>query len=134
MTEIKYFNKLHNEYQNDDFVLLSIAPQIKEDVILFNDTVKSSVPATLREHFKAEPIEYVVIPACDSNRHDDPNRIGLECDNITKDFYLSGYPTTLIIDKTGIVRHVETGFTNTYEGGQTIMRKYREIIDQLLAE
>lgn len=134
MKEIKHFNELHSAYQNDDFVLLSIAPQVKDDLMLFNDTTKTSMPATLRDYFKAEPIEYDVIPACDKKRHKDPNKVGVECDHISKDFYVAGYPTTFIIDKAGVVRHVQSGFSDVDEGGETIMGKYKEIIDQLLAE
>lgn len=132
MKEIKYFNSLQEKYKSNDFVLLSIAPQVKEDLILFNDTVKSSVPATVRDYFKAEPINYEIIPACDVRKHDDPNKIGVECDNITKDFYVQGYPTTILIDNTGIIRHIQSGFADTDKGEQSMMEDYTEIIDQFL--
>ena len=132
MKEIKYFNNLHKEYQNSDFVLLSIAPQIEKDLILFNDTSKQSVPATLRDYFKAEPINYEIIPACDTKELDDPNKVGVECDNISKDFYVHGYPTTFLIDKQGIIRQVMSGFVNTDDGGQNIVDGYKELIEELL--
>lgn len=134
MKEIEYFNNLHKDYQNSDFVMLSIAPQVKEDLILFNDTTQQSVPATLRDYFKAETINYEVIPACDSKKHDDPNKVGVECEKITKDFYVDGYPTTFLIDKTGIIRYVMSGFVNTDTGGQAIVDDFKKVIDELLRE
>lgn len=134
MKEITHFNQLNAEYADRDFVLLSIAPQVKEDLMLFNDTVQESVQATVRKYFQAEPINYEIIPACDTKLYDDPNKLGAECDNISKDFYVRGYPSTFIIDKGGTIRHVQSGFSNTAEGGKATVDTYRSTIDKLLNE
>jgi len=134
MGEIKYFNRLHDAFADSDFLLLSIAPQVREDLLLFNDTTSESVPATVRNYFKGEPVRYEVIPACGSRLHDDPNKVGVECDHITKDFFVQAYPSTFILDKQGIIRHVQVGFRNTDLGQPSVMEEYTAIIERLLKE
>lgn len=134
MKEIKHLNRLNAEYADKDFVLLSIAPQVKEDLMLYNDTTRESVQATLRKFYKAEPISYEIIPACDTKMYDDPNKVGPECKTISEDFYVSAYPSTFIIDKHGTIRHTQTGFSGTDEGGKSMADTYSEIINRLLTE
>lgn len=133
MKEIKYLNEINKEFQGKDFILLSIAPQLKEDLTNFNGADTNKIPAAVRLKLKVEPITYEIISACDK-RKNDLNRLGPECKNISNDFLVDGYPTTFFIDKFGIIRYVEDGFPFTEDLMKSSINKYKDRIDKLLRE
>jgi thiol-disulfide isomerase/thioredoxin len=139
MKEIKHFNQLHNSFKDKEFILLSIAPQVKEDLLMFNDTA-SNIYSDIRDYFDTGPIKYEIIPACIERKKGHGVKkedavVGVDCDNIVRDFYVHAYPTTFIIDKTNTIRYVNEGFSigNSKRGRET-MKKYKNIITQLLSK
>jgi len=132
MKEIKYLNRLNEKYKNDNFVLLSIAPHIKQDLIDFNsDSINRH--SRIRKHYldKAK-IEYEIIAEC-SERNSKP---GPDCDNISSLFNVIGYPTSFIINKKGIIEHAKVGFGFESENSEGLEYSpdYEKIIDKLLAK
>jgi thiol-disulfide isomerase/thioredoxin len=119
MQEIPLLNGLYNEYKNnDDFILLSVAPQVKEDLLQFSEATDSFLDE-VREMYGFKRIEYEIIAACPERLEsrmkiedsDTTYIIRVECDSIVKDFMIKGYPTTFIIDKQGVIRHVKIGLS-----------------------
>lgn len=132
MKEIKFLNNIYSEFKGKDFILLSIAPQVKDDLINFNSEVNNNIPAAIRIKMNAEKIIYEVIPACDKKKNTDPTRVGPECKNISSNFLVDGYPTTFFIDKAGIIRYVEEGFPTSDAEAENKAERYREMIINLL--
>lgn len=136
MLEICLLNKLHREYsKSKDFLLISMAPQIKEDLSSFNNDSVKNVFSTVRSYFKAEPIEYEIIPTCDvRGKRKDTTKVILmpECDNITRDFKVWGYPQIFISDKKGVIRFVHGGFPQEPSASDVIFNLYKTEIDELL--
>ena len=117
-----------------NFILLSFAPQVKEDLQLFNDTAKNSF-SRLRENFKAKPIKYEIIPTCEVRkpRKDSKYRYVMpECDSVVKDFKVNGYPLVLIVDKKGFIRYIHEGFIQDPAGAEYLLNLYKTEIDSLL--
>ena len=136
MREISLLNKLYREYGNQkDFVLLSMAPQIQEDLSLFNNDSVKNVFSRVRMFFHTEPIEYEIIPTCDvhGTRKDTTNFYLMpECENIVKDFKVWGYPQIFISDKQGLIRFVHGGFPLEPSAFDFIFNLYKTEIDELL--
>ena len=133
MYEINSLNILNKEYKNKDFVLLSLAPQVKEDLQAFNDTSKS-IHSMLRNMFNAKPIEYEIIPTCDARKPKSEAatlQLGPECDLIEKDFKVWGHPVLFIADKNGIIRYIHQGFASGAKA-ESLLNTYRKEIDELL--
>ena len=136
MREISLLNKLHREYsKSKDFLLISMAPQIKEDLSSFNNDSVKNVFSTVRSYFKAEPIEYEIIPTCDvhGKRKDTTNFYLMpECENIIQDFKVWGYPQIFISDKKGFIRFVHGGFAQEPSALDFFFNLYKTEIDELL--
>ena len=134
MYEINSLNILNKEYKNKDFVLLSLAPQVREDLQAFNDTSKS-IHSMLRNMFKANPIEYEIIPTCDVRKPKSETSMmqlgGPECDLIEKDFKVWMHPVLFIADKNGIIRYIHEGFASGAKA-ESLLNTYRKEIDELL--
>ena len=75
-----------------------------------------------------------MIPTCGEKKERTKNRSGVECDHIVSDFHVWSYPATIIIDKKGVVRHVNTGFMSNPVEQERWLKVYKDIIDGLLAE
>lgn len=142
MKEIKFLNKLNREFSNQDFKLISIAPQYKNDLISFTNSNSEK----FRRIIHADSIEYEIIASCGEKEngeytiYDDGMKSGCdlviqrECDLITKDFFVNSYPTTFIINKHGIIKYIESGFAIDDEYGETKYLKLRQIIRDMLNE
>jgi peroxiredoxin len=50
--------------------------------------------------------------------------------------HVMGFPTSIVIDKKGVVRHIHTGFSGPGTGGYYLewVDEFNKLIDQLLAE
>ena len=131
MYEISYLNQILNEYSGKDFLLISIASNSKSDLIPFMDTTKE-------RQSKIATIQYEIIPACKKNgviQKDKYHRVvSRGCDDIARDFFVSGMPTTFIIDKKGTIRYVSDGFGLNEEVSTRIVNEYKAMIDKLLTE
>lgn len=162
MGEIKFLNELEENYKGTDFILLSIAPNTKEDLLKYNDTTTEGPFKMVRKVFKSESFKYEVIAACPFKKpnsmtiekNDTSYRLGIDCDNIVDDMFVNAYPTTFIIDKKGIIRHASTGFSFTvpnesvtdegskknidikgaFNWSNEMISEYAKLIDELLLE
>ncbi|MDO5979376.1 TlpA disulfide reductase family protein [Flavivirga spongiicola] len=134
MKEIEYLNQINKEYKDKDFVLLSIAPQIAEDLNSFNNKeYQENVPSQVRKVLKAPIIEYEIIPVCDTKKYSDYTKMGIECNYTYNNFNVLGFPTTFIIDKDGIIKYIKTGFAvNSNSDKQLIIGEYKKVINELL--
>ena len=135
MNEINTLNQLNREYKNDkNFIFLSVAPQVREDLKLFNDTSKNNF-SDLRKVFHADPIEYEIIPTCIARKErKDPTKFSLmvECANIVENFNVWGYPQIYISDKKGIIRFIHKGFVQDTSKSSQVFKMYKSEIDSLL--
>ena len=138
MHEIPYLNSIYNQYSGQDFQLISVANNVKEDLIAFNDSARNEWMSNVRKVMKTETINYEIIPACSKRKKrkqvKNTRTVGLECDNITKDYFVHSYPTTYIIDKMGIVRYASSGFALEDGYAEKQAAEYKEIITRLLSE
>ncbi|MGB1042115.1 MAG: TlpA family protein disulfide reductase [Tenacibaculum sp.] len=124
MKEVKYLNELKEKYKDENFILISIARNTKQELINFNSDFET-IESTIRKEFAKEKIKYEIIPECKKSK--------LNCNKISSLFNVTRYPTTFIINKKGIIEYVKTGFgdkesneTSKYNPG------YEKIIDKLL--
>ncbi len=138
MKEIALLNLLKKKYQEEDFVLLSIAPQLREDLLLFNDSNGSNTFSNLRKIMHSEVIEYEIIPVCTTRKYSPKGNdtlIGAECDAMTRDFLVDGFPSNFFIDKKGMIRKIKTGFVIGESGiSEAVLKEYENTIELLLKE
>ncbi|MCR9154668.1 MAG: TlpA family protein disulfide reductase [Bacteroidetes bacterium] len=134
MKEISYLNELQKKYDNEDLVLLSIAPHVAQDLIDFNsDSVNTY--SSIRKYLAQAKIEYEIIAECEERSVTGTGRIGPDCKRISGLFNVKGFPTTIIINKDGVVAHTTTGFAanlDSPENGKDYNLGLSEIIDGLL--
>lgn len=86
MGEIPDINKIYRTYKDSNVIVLSLATNSTEQLIKFNERKKFG---------PIEKIEYPIIP---------------DCQKISNEYGITGYPTTIIIDKKGFIR-ITTGAT-----------------------
>jgi hypothetical protein len=66
----------------------------------------------IRKANGVDPIPYPVVPECTVLKEGRaPNAIGPECNTLSSQFLVSGYPATLLVDRRGIIRNVYQGFS-----------------------
>lgn len=80
--EMPLLNQLVDEYKNKDVVFLSLAPENKD---------------VLKKFLTKTPFKYNILP---------------ESKEISRNFFISGYPTHFVIDKKGIVKKIMIGYSN----------------------
>lgn len=119
MAEIKHFNELYTTYKVDDFIILSIGLNIRDDLVAFNGELDANPISKFRKILKVERINYEIIPACSDSLkretyvNEDNNEVitlGQECEGINKDFIVKSFPTTILIDKKGVIKYKTSGF------------------------
>ena len=71
----------------------------------------SSVYQKVRKAFHVPIPQFPTIAQCESRRpHSAPNAVNVECDIISNQFGINDYPTTLFVDKDGIIKTTVKGF------------------------
>lgn len=132
MAEIKYLNKLHEEYKGKPFKILSIAAINKEGILQFLDKKDTTSSCSLlRRYYKIDTVKYDLMPECSGrNQNYSNNGIRPQCFDITKRFGLVGYPMTIIIDKKRVVHLVLEGFS--MEADDDYLVWIKEKVDELL--
>lgn len=87
MGEIPDINQVYKTFKDSGVTLLSLALNTRDKVHKFNAGKYSRLP---------EKIEYPIIP---------------DCQKIADNYKVTGYPTTILIDKKGVIRLVISGAT-----------------------
>ena len=138
MYEINYLNEIDSTYSDKSFQVISIASNSVLDLLPFVDTTKEGEGAFQRKWNKINDIRYEIIAACKNSgivRKDKHHTIvGRGCNDIAKDFFVSGMPTTFIIDRNRIIRYVSDGFGMEEELCRKITNEYKAMIEKLLLE
>lgn len=136
MKEIPMFNDLTQTYKNQNVKFISLAPHIKDDLIEFNKKEASeSIYYRARKIFGGQIINYPIVPYCDHrDKRKKPNELGIDCNQLQKEFKVNDFPTTFIIDKKGIVRHIKSGFPTDEKSYGKVKKIYQNTIDKLIEE
>jgi thiol-disulfide isomerase/thioredoxin len=110
MGEIPDINEIYRFYKDSNVIVLSLATNSREQLIKFNEGKK---------YRPIEKIEYPILP---------------DCQKIANDYGITGYPTTIIIDKKGFIRK-STGATLqslqnyiTFYGDKGLSKETKKII------
>ena len=117
LTEIKAWNQLYTKYKNNpNFAFISISADCPGAIkdYLANDNSKAA--AQLRKAQNSEKMKYPIIAKCKEcethyNKQNTPIIKGINCKNIFDLFAVKSYPASYFIDKKGIIRYAEYGFT-----------------------
>lgn len=139
MNEINMLNRLQQEYKTDTRVqILAVARQTTQQMADFNAT-NNTILSKIRQALGVEPIAYEILPVCgDNGTALDTNSavitISSECDILERTLGIQMYPTTIFIDKAGIVRTVQTGGPMSKTDDSFYNEKLKKQIDQLLSE
>lgn len=132
MTEISYLNRLKEKYKDENFVLLSIAPHTKQDLLDFNSD-SGSVFSAIRKYMAKTIIEFEVIAECGERTRTSNSTIAPDCNRISGKYKVKGFPCTFIINQNGIVEFVSTGFARMPLVNSKCKMPYEKEIERLLA-
>lgn len=132
MTEISYLNGLKEKYKDEEFVLISIAPHTKKDLLDFNSD-SASIYSAIRKYMAKAKIEFDVIAECSKRTRTNDSTIAPDCDRISGRYNVVGFPCTFIINKNGIVEFVSSGFARAMPVGTSFKMPYEKEIERLLA-
>lgn len=129
MQELPNLNKLNGKYKNTDFMIVTIMGNGIEDIKSYQgigDTSKAFYQ--IRKILKSEYIQNPIIAECKFVKQTGPPKSIKTCtDNISKKFFIDGYPTNLLVDKSGIIRKI---YSNLVDDTQYI--DLQALIDILL--
>lgn len=134
MVEINTLDKLKSYYeqQGTDFQILCIAPQTAFQMISFNG--EGNLYSSIRHHFKARPISYMILPECPSlKRNQKANTMQPQCKRISQKFKVNAYPSNFLVDSQGIIRFANEGFFMS-ESDSLRMDYFKSKIDPLLTQ
>jgi thiol-disulfide isomerase/thioredoxin len=105
MQELPVLAKLNEEYDNGDFMIVTIMGNGIEDIKSYQgigDT--SKVFCQIRKMLRFESIKNPIIAECKAVKQYGPiNSISTCTDNISKIFQIGAYPTNLLIDNKGVI-------------------------------
>ena len=112
MKEAPALNQLYNEVSSDTLQMLCIAPHTATQMADYNSDATNRF-SLIRKANGVDPIPYLVVPECTMLKEGRaPNMIGPECNTLSSQFLVSGYPATLLVDRKGIIRNVYQGFSS----------------------
>jgi thiol-disulfide isomerase/thioredoxin len=108
MQELPNLVKLHNKYKDTNFMIVTIMGNGIEDIKAYQgigDT--TNIFHQVRKMLKSESIPNQIIAECKSVKQTGPaNYIKTCTDNISKKFFISGYPTNILVDRSGIITKI----------------------------
>ena len=146
MNEISTLNKIKAEYANNEQLqILCIARQMRDQMISFNgyhmakfDTSKPMDYSYIRKAMNTDSIQYTILPACadaKSTMVKNGNEFSIksECSTIEEKYGVTTFPTTLYVDKKGIVRQIHVGGPPTKDAPE-FYNEIKKQIDLLSAE
>ncbi len=111
MKEAPALNQLYKEVSPDTLQMLCIAPHTAAQMSDYNSDASNRF-SLIRKANGVDPIPYPIVTECmlpKAGRA--PNVVGPECNTLSSQFLVSGYPATLLVDRKGIIRHVYQGFS-----------------------
>lgn len=109
MFEVPYLNQFEAEH-GDEIQIVTIIPHAASNIKIYQEnTDTTSAYCMIRRINNLPQIEYTIIPECWESKIKDKRRIGVDCEDISKQ-YVSEYPTNLLVDNQGIIRKVYTAF------------------------
>ena len=114
MKEMPFLSELQNEFPQDKFQVLCIAPHSREHLRDFNSDAKSPY-GNFRKAIKLDLVHYDLLPECEISLKDSSSTknhltIRPDCDSISRLFDVDGYPMTFIIDQNLIIREIQFGY------------------------
>jgi thiol-disulfide isomerase/thioredoxin len=108
MEELPILADLNDQYKDPGFMIVTIMGNGIEDIKSFQgigDTTK--IFYTIRKTLNLKSIENPIIAECRKvNKTGPPNAINTCTENISRKFFIDGYPTNILIDKNGIITHI----------------------------
>lgn len=112
MEELPMLRALYLQADTAHFQVLCIAPHTKEQLLNFNAT-NQSLQSQVRTHFKADSILYPILAECPKTKpNKTPNRLGPECDLISRKFKVDGYPRMYLVNEKQTIVQVWEGFAS----------------------
>ena len=115
MKELIFLNELDSEMKGQPFQILCVAPHSPEKLLKFNSDERNPYSA-VRRGLGAPTIRYDILPQCipgyKSQADTNPTHIRImpECEQISKEFGVEGYPVTYLVDMNGIIRNYHFGY------------------------
>ena len=136
LKEMGHLNTLKEEFAGEDFELISIAPHLERDLRDFLDTANyDSKVGRFRRAVGGDIPQFEVIPACKTYEREVPNPLSPACDSIVGDFGVWAYPTSVLVDREGVVQWVGSGIpTHDSSATEEMMEQYRSRIREHLEE
>jgi len=117
MQELPNLVKLHDKYKDTNFMIVTIMGNGIEDIKAYQgigDT--SNIFHQVRKMLKSESIPNQIIAECKSVKQTGPvNYIKTCTDNISKKFFIGGYPTNILVDKSGTITKIYSNLFNKAE-------------------
>jgi thiol-disulfide isomerase/thioredoxin len=117
MQELPNLDKLHEKYINTNFMIVTIMKNGIEDIKSYQgigDT--SKVFYQLRKMLKSKSIPNPIIAECKSvEQIGAVNNIKTCSDNISKNFFISRYPSNLLVDKSGTIIKIYSNLVDDAE-------------------
>jgi thiol-disulfide isomerase/thioredoxin len=114
MKELPFLEQLDSIFPDETFQILSIAPHSRERLAAFNSD-KPSQYSGFRKAIGAKTIKFSIMPQCELTKRN-PNdsatllTLAFDCEEISKLFGVDLYPSTFIVDKDGVIRHIHFGY------------------------
>ena len=117
MLELPNLAKLHDKYRNTNFMIVTIMGNGIDDIKSYQGTGDTTkVFYQIRKMLKSESIPNPIIAECKSVINTGPvNSIKTCTDNISKKFFISGYPTNLLVNKTGTITKIYSNLVEEAE-------------------
>lgn len=117
MQEMPNLDKLHEKYKNTSFMIVTIMGNGIEDIKSYQGIGDSSkVFYQIRKMLKSEYIPNLIIAECKSVKQTGPiNSITTCTDNISPKFFIDGYPTNLLVDKSGTIKKIYSNLVDDAE-------------------
>ncbi len=114
MKEIPFLAQLDSIFPDDSFQVLSIAPHSRERLASFNSDNPSQY-SRFRKTIGTKIIRYEILPECEITKTSAPDNdqhltLNYDCEDISELFEVEGYPTTFLIDQSGMIRAMRFGY------------------------
>jgi peroxiredoxin len=129
MHEVPYYNDLYKSLDKNKFDIIAICPETIITLKKFNENDTTSPAHALHKFYKIDKINYKVIAECKEQIYPFGRP---QCSTISGKFYLSGYPFSVLVDKSGIIRKIYGGFTNDENEAKKMIDELKTDIIKLM--
>lgn len=123
MDETKYFSQFYRDLNSDDFEIVSLAFEYAK--------TEASAMKAIKRLKKAIEVPYPILLAQYGTSSKQKANEKLPMLN-----HVLSYPTTLFLDKKGVVRKIHTGFNGPATGADyiTFVKEFETYVNRLLEE